>query len=493
MIRNSRLASLFCLAATLFVSLIATNAVGAQDADRTDVVGDAAVTPIAVPFVGSFEVWCTSGNPAPGTLCQNHHSTPAIDFGMDPGTPINATGDGVVIEIETNCVGTGFCRGGAGNFIAILHSDGRFSRYLHLTDVFVEEGAAVEVGDVIGTTGITGQTSSPHLHYDEQFPRGTRVQMETWIACVDGEQVLYPDSLGLTAWEDVPFGTVIRNDDYSCLANPGLAGSPAPQLPAGVQPIVASGEGIVGITAPIVEGLGDWEAVITQGTDTTVIPLTTDAFSIVEVEQEPVEIRLRTNGSGELSVPVFYESTSTGDPTCKGLHATSGPVGTPGPDVIIGTDGDDLIDSGNGDDFVCAGDGDDTVFSGSGADFVDGGRGKDDITSGKGNDTVRGGPGADTIRGGKGNDVLRGNSGADKILGAKGKDDIGGGVGDDFLKGDNGDDVIRGGKGDDTLLGNRDDDQLIGGGGTDTFDGGVGTDACEVQAADNTVPLRCET
>ena len=490
MIRNSRLASSFCLAATLFVSVIATNAVGAQDPDRADVVGEAAETPIAVPFVGSFEVWCTSGNPAPGTLCQTHHSTPAIDFGMDPGTPINATGDGVVIEIETSCVGTGSCRGGAGNFIAILHSDGRFSRYLHLTDVFVAEGADVEVGDVIGTTGITGQTSAPHLHYDEQFPRGTRVQMGTWIACVDGEQVLYPDSLGLTAWEEVPFGTIIRNDGYDCLGQ----GSAAPTLPASAQPIVAPGDGIVGVAAPVIDDIDDWEALITQGGQTTVIPVSTTTFTIVDVVEEPVEIQLRDATFGQLSSSVFYESTSTaGDPTCEGLHATSGPQGTPGPDVIIGTDGDDLIVSGGGDDFVCAGDGDDTVRSGRGDDFVNGGSGKDEIDAGDDDDTVRGGKGDDTIRGGKGADALRGDGGDDFIAGGKGNDNIGGGLNDDDLKGENGNDVIKGGAGDDTLLGNRHDDQLIGQAGTDTFDGGNGTDECVVQASDNTIPLRCET
>ena len=166
--RNSRLFRA-TLVLSLLASLLTPSTVGAHD-ESEGTVGEASTTPIAAPFVGSFEVWCTMGNPAPGTLCRTHHSSPAIDFGMDPGTPINATGHGVVEEIETTCVGTNFCRGGAGNFIAILHDDGRYSRYLHLDEVFVDEGQVVDVGDVIGTSGITGQTSAPHLHYDEQFP-----------------------------------------------------------------------------------------------------------------------------------------------------------------------------------------------------------------------------------------------------------------------------------------------------------------------------------
>ena len=506
----------------LVAALLSPIAVGAQD-QREAVVGDAATTPIAAPFVGSYEVWCTMGNPAPGTLCQNHHSSPAVDFGMAPGTPINATGDGVVSEVEDSCVeGDSSCRGGAGKFVSVLHDDGRYSRYLHLSVIFVEEGQAVEVGDVLGEAGNTGRTSAPHLHYDEQFPVGTRIPMGTLIACVDGEQVLYPGSLGYTDWNDVPFGTIIRNDDYSCLANASQASPdvepeegpdaeptepevettettedvPAAAEPdVALQPIIASGDGIYGVTASIVEDTKDFEAEIRIGGLAAVVAVTSTSFTILDEPTEPVEIRVRRDSSEPWSPALTYDPTTVETaPTCEGLHATSGTQGTRGPDVIIGTDGDDLIHGEQGDDFICAGDGDDTVFGGRGADFILGEAGNDNIRSGIGRDTILGGAGNDALRSGNGIDVVLGQAGNDFVLGGNGNDDLGGGAGDDLLDGRNGDDIIKGGGGDDTLIGNRHNDELIGGDGVDTFDGGLGIDTCKVRPADATTPTTgCES
>ena len=327
MISRSHLPLIPATLLALFVVLFAAQPAGGQaTTDRSSVVGQAAESPLAVPFVGSFDVWCTSGNPAPGNLCGTHHSTPAIDFGMDPGTPINATGDGVVSEIETNCVGFGFCRNGAGNFIAIEHADGKFSRYLHLTDVFVEQGATVNVGDVIGTTGVTGQSSSPHLHYDTQFPRGTRVDSGTWIGCVDGEQVLYPDSFGVDNWNDVPFGTVMRNDDYNCLAGATTQATP-PQSP---QPIIASGDGVFAIAAPDLPGSTSFEARVTADGEQRLYNVSASAFTIVEDPGVPVQIEIRPlDATQSFSDPATYDgSTVPSAHTCNLLHATSDLLGT---------------------------------------------------------------------------------------------------------------------------------------------------------------------
>lgn len=494
---------LITAALALLASLLSPTTVGAQDVDRSEVVGAAATTPIAAPFVGSFEVWCTMGNPAPGTLCQNHHSSPAVDFGMEPGTPINATGDGTVAEIETTCgIGDSSCRGGAGKFISILHDDGRYSRYLHLSEIFVEEGQTVAVGDVIGTAGNTGRTSAPHLHYDEQFPVGTRIPMGTLIACVDGEPVLYPDSLGLTDWNDVPFGTIIRNDGYGCLHN-SLQAEPATETPPetevptaaedAVIPIIASGEAVYGIAAPFIEDVETFEAEIRNGDEVLVVTVESDAFTILDAPDTPVEIRLRLDSTAPFSTPVTYDPAAVqAGPTCEGLHATSGLTGTRGPDVIIGTAGNDSIRAEQGDDIVCAGAGDDIVFGGRGADSIFGEDGDDDIRGGIGKDTIFGGGGDDALRGGNGADVLLGQAGNDFVLGGSGADDIGGGAGDDLLEGRNGDDVIKGGNGDDTLLGDRHADELIGGAGVDTFNGGDGIDECRVRPIDNT-PTGCES
>jgi murein DD-endopeptidase MepM/ murein hydrolase activator NlpD len=54
------------------------------------------------------------------------------------------------------------------NAIFILHEDGTIARYLHLKQggANVEVGDRVAVGDLIGFSGNTGYSQSPHLHFD---------------------------------------------------------------------------------------------------------------------------------------------------------------------------------------------------------------------------------------------------------------------------------------------------------------------------------------
>lgn len=509
MMKQSRNAFFCFLAVAVFAGLAMANPAGAHtEHDGEHDSGPAAQTPIAVPFVGSYDVWCTSGNPAPGNLCATHHTGPAIDFGMAPGTLINATGDGEVVDIETECVGFGFCRNGAGNFIVIEHADGRFSRYLHLQDVFVDVGDDIEVGDEIGTTGITGQTSSPHLHYDEQWPRGTRIEMGTWIGCVDGQQVIYPDSFGFTDWNDVPFGTLMRNDGYDCL---GAASLDA--LPTSPEPILASGEEFFGLAAPLGQGVSNYEALITNasGEQSTVL-INTLEFTLIDDIDGPYEIAIRpTDRSAGYSDAIIYDGAAlaTG-PMCEGLHANSSLIGTPSPDVIIGTPGDDIIDGRGGNDFICAGSGDDqilggrgsdrvfgqggndTIRAGYGADYVLGGNGEDDIRGGNGPDFVHGGPGNDIVHGTAGNDTVEGGNGNDIVLGGIGHDLVKGGADNDRLEGRNGRDVLQGGNGDDEVFGNNGLDRLFGGSGDDFLDGGEKDDRCVPDPVDSVDPINCE-
>ncbi len=69
------------------------------------------------------------------------------------------------------------CRGGTvrqtnfgdpvyGNYIIIHHPNGMESFYAHLDDVFVKKGDVVTMGARIGTVGMTGLTTGPHLHFE---------------------------------------------------------------------------------------------------------------------------------------------------------------------------------------------------------------------------------------------------------------------------------------------------------------------------------------
>ncbi len=87
-----------------------------------------------------------------------------LDIVNDPGTPIFATGDGVVRHV-------GRSRGGYGISIVINHGHGYSTLYAHLSKVFVGAGQKVERGDRIAFSGRTGLVSGPHLHYEVRYQR----------------------------------------------------------------------------------------------------------------------------------------------------------------------------------------------------------------------------------------------------------------------------------------------------------------------------------
>lgn len=82
-----------------------------------------------------------------------------VDFAAPKGTPIYATGDGVVKEVKT-------VFGGYGKYIEIDHGFGFVTRYAHMNDFKVKKGQKVKRGDIIGTVGNTGSSTAPHIHYE---------------------------------------------------------------------------------------------------------------------------------------------------------------------------------------------------------------------------------------------------------------------------------------------------------------------------------------
>lgn len=180
-----------------------------------------AATADAVPFIGTFPVQCTMGNPSPGGVCDHHHSyTGAVDLGLPVGTPARAAGPGAVVFVNNSCMnGDTGCEGGAGRWVGVEHPDGKVSRYLHLASASVTVGQVVARGTVVGASGTTGNAAVPHLHYDEQQPLFTRSVLGPMVACHGSSIVVYPDAWGYDEWEDVPYGSMLRNDGYGCLGD----------------------------------------------------------------------------------------------------------------------------------------------------------------------------------------------------------------------------------------------------------------------------------
>ena len=81
-----------------------------------------------------------------------------LDFSATQGTPVYATGDGVVKVAE---FGSGF-----GNNIVINHGYGYETLYGHLVRMKVRPGKRVKRGEIIGWVGSTGASTGPHCHYE---------------------------------------------------------------------------------------------------------------------------------------------------------------------------------------------------------------------------------------------------------------------------------------------------------------------------------------
>lgn len=101
----------------------------------------------------------------PFTKVRKFHA--GMDFSAKTGTPVYATGDGVVKRADNRA-------SGYGNHIVISHGFGYETLYAHLSKYKVKPGTRVKRGDVIGLVGSTGRSEAPHLHYEVKL-RGKAV------------------------------------------------------------------------------------------------------------------------------------------------------------------------------------------------------------------------------------------------------------------------------------------------------------------------------
>ena len=105
--------------------------------------------PITSPF-GARE------DPVLGTGEGEFHK--GVDISAPYGTPIRATGDGVVLSAAT---GNGY-----GKEVVVDHGNGVHTLYAHMSGFHVSAGDSVVRGQVIGYVGTTGRTTGAHVHYE---------------------------------------------------------------------------------------------------------------------------------------------------------------------------------------------------------------------------------------------------------------------------------------------------------------------------------------
>jgi murein DD-endopeptidase MepM/ murein hydrolase activator NlpD len=89
-----------------------------------------------------------------------------VDIGVGEGTPVTAAASGTVI--------TAGWTGGYGNLVVIDHGGGIATAYGHNSKLLVSVGQTVGQGSVIASSGNTGHSTGPHVHFEVRV-NGTAV------------------------------------------------------------------------------------------------------------------------------------------------------------------------------------------------------------------------------------------------------------------------------------------------------------------------------
>lgn len=90
---------------------------------------------------------------------------PGVDIRAPRGTTIYPAANGLVVDVEIG-------RFGYGHKVIVAHAGGVTTLYAHLDTVNVEVGNDVTKDTELGTVGMTGWTTGPHLHFEIRGPEG---------------------------------------------------------------------------------------------------------------------------------------------------------------------------------------------------------------------------------------------------------------------------------------------------------------------------------
>jgi len=113
--------------------------------------------PLRMPLLGEPSLTSSFGyrvDPFLGRLALH----PGVDLAEAEGSEIHAAAAGRVVHAGP--------AGGYGIMVEIDHGNGLATRYAHMSEALVEEGAPVDKGTVLGRIGSTGRSTGPHLHYE---------------------------------------------------------------------------------------------------------------------------------------------------------------------------------------------------------------------------------------------------------------------------------------------------------------------------------------
>lgn len=112
----------------------------------------ASYEPVYASAAGRVEIvynGCKNENGKNGKTCRELGLCPSSNLRSDDSTKL----------------GYKYCNEGNGNGVIIKHNDGSYTLYAHLSEPLVTVGQSVMQGQKIGTSGSTGYSTGPHLHF----------------------------------------------------------------------------------------------------------------------------------------------------------------------------------------------------------------------------------------------------------------------------------------------------------------------------------------
>jgi murein DD-endopeptidase MepM/ murein hydrolase activator NlpD len=108
-------------------------------------------TSVPLPIISRFGDWHGAGGvPRPW-----QHA--GIDIRAPVGTPVLAAADGEVLRADAGRI--------TGKMVLLAHAEDVTTVYMHLSEIWVRVGQWVRRGEPLGRSGMTGNATTPHLHF----------------------------------------------------------------------------------------------------------------------------------------------------------------------------------------------------------------------------------------------------------------------------------------------------------------------------------------
>ena len=130
--------------------------VAAKPAEKSEPVTTGSVDASAKPASSADFRWPAKGRVISGF---KNGGNDGINIAVPEGTPVKAAEEGTVAYSGSELKGYG-------NLVLIRHSNGYVSAYAHNGELKVKKGDVVKRGQVVATSGQTGNVSSPQLHFE---------------------------------------------------------------------------------------------------------------------------------------------------------------------------------------------------------------------------------------------------------------------------------------------------------------------------------------